>query len=300
MKSLAEEARDILQEYVDEEHQGIKSRAAMALGLSNITLGQWLNGTRIPNLEALSPVFAKLGVTFSLPSYKAGQGIDSENFFDSAVAAIRQAIDSDYKGNVSQAARALGISVPTLHTWMKGDRKPSLEKLSPILDLLGAKITLPSREPDRDVCFVNARVVPAGEGIEPPQAEDYIAAPMVGGVGAGPDHVRRNLLAVEIGRDSDSMQPTLNPGDIVLVDRDDRNVQHAGHMMLVLDPDGNGMIKRVSVEDQPDGDSRITFYSDNAVRHAPRVFSLREDYLGDWERAIVGRVIWAWADVREK
>lgn len=242
------------------------------------------------------------------------------NFFDSAVTAIRQAIERDFRGNVSQAARALGISVPTLHTWVRGERKPSLEKLSPILDQLGARIALPSQEPDKDVCFVNARVVPAGEGVEPPQAEDYIAAPMVGEVGAGPGYVpqeevrswflayknhpavrfRRNLLAVEIGRDSDSMQPTLNPGDIVLVDRDDRNVQRAGHMMLVLDPDGNGMIKRVSVEDQPDGDSRITFYSDNAARHAPRVFSLREDYLGDWERAIVGRVIWAWADVREK
>lgn len=244
MNNLVDEARTILQNYVDKEHQGVKSRAASALGLSNITLGQWLNGSRIPNLEALSPVFAKLGIGFSLPA----------------------------------------------------------------------------REPDRDVCFVNARVVPAGEGIEPPQAEDYIAAPMVGELGAGPGYVpqeevrswflayknhpavrfRRNLLAVEIGKDSDSMQPTLNPGDIVLVDRDDRNVQHAGHMMLVLDPDGNGMIKRVSVEDQSDGDSRITFYSDNAARHAPLVFSLREDYLSDWERAIVGRVIWAWADVREK
>ena len=170
------------------------------------------------------------------------------------------------------------------------------------------------------MCFVNARIVPAGERVSPPQAEDYIAAPLVGEVGAGPGYVpqnevqswflayknhpavrlRRNLLAVEIGRESDSMQPTLNPGDIVLVDRDDRNVQHPGHMMLVRDPDGNGMIKRVSVEDQPGGDSRITFYSDNAARHAPLVFSLREDFLGDWERAIVGRVIWAWSDVRGK
>lgn len=155
MKNLVERARDILQEYVDKEHQGVKSRAASALGLSNITLGQWLNGTRIPNLEALSPVFGKLGVTFSLPS----------------------------------------------------------------------------QEPDRDVCFVNARIVPAGERVSPPQAEDYIAAPLVGEVGAGPGYVpqnevqswflayknhpavrlRRNLLAVEIGRESDSMQPPLIP-----------------------------------------------------------------------------------------
>lgn len=223
-------------------------------------------------------------------------------------------------GSAAALSRATGVSTSNLSRWINGKQIPRLNEISPIISVMGAKIKEENPESDRDVCFVNARVVPAGEGIDPPQSEDYIAAPLVGEVGAGPGYVpqeevrswflayknhpavrfRRNLLAVEIGKDSDSMQPTLNPGDIVLVDRDDRNVQRAGHMMLVLDPDGNGMIKRVSVEDQPDGDSRITFYSDNAVRHAPRVFSLREDYFSDWERAIVGRAIWAWSDIREK
>ena len=243
------------------------------------------------------------------------------NFFDSAILTIKNAISEKYGGNVSQAARAFGMSVPTLHTWIKGDRKPSLEKLSPILDMLNAKIVLPSSNPeaDRDICFVNARVVPAGEGVIPPQAEDYIAAPMVGEVGAGPGYIppeevkswflaykhhpavrlRRNLLAVELGKSSDSMMPTLNPGDIVLVDRDDRDVQRPGHMMLVCDPDGAGMIKRVSVREEGH-DFRITFYSDNATKHPPLVYSLREDYLDDWDRAIVGRAIWAWSDIREK
>ena len=244
------------------------------------------------------------------------------NFFDSAILALKNAIQENYGGNVSQAARSLGISVPTLHTWIKGDRKPSLEKLSPILDALNAKIVLPSadHEPDRDICFVNARIAPCGEGIEPPQSEDYIAAPMVGEVGAGLGYIpqdevkswflayrnhpavrfRRNLIAVEIGSASTSMQPTLNPGDIVLVDRDDRDVQRPGHMMLVTDPDGSGMVKRVAIEDKQDGDYRITFYSDNALQWPPMVYSLSRDYAGDWDRVIVGRVIWAWTDVREK
>lgn len=236
---------------------------------------------------------------------------------------IRQRIkESGFSQN--QFAKDAGIQQGSLSRFLKREQASlSGDSVAKIIKFFGAKLVFPGEEaaePDKDVCFVNARLVPAGEGIEPPQAEDYIAAPLVGEVGAGPGYVpqeevrswflayknhpavrfRRNLLAVEIGRDSDSMQPTLNPGDIVLVDRDDRNVQHAGHMMLVLDPDGNGMIKRVSVEDQPDSDSRITFYSDNAVRHAPLVFSLREDYLGDWERAIVGRAIWAWSDIRGK
>lgn len=41
----------------------------------------------------------------------------------------------------------------------------------------------------QNVCFVNARIVPAGENVPPPQAEDYIAAPMVGEVGAGPGYI---------------------------------------------------------------------------------------------------------------
>ena len=97
------------------------------------------------------------------------------------------------------------------------------------------------------------------------------------------------------------MQPILNPGDIVLVDRDDRNVKDPGHMMLVLDPkDGSGKVKRVAVTDTEDGDCRITYYSDNAATNPPEVYSLRDDFFGDWERSIVGRVVWAWSDVTAK
>lgn len=241
------------------------------------------------------------------------------NFFDTAVLAIKQAIEKSYNGNVSQAARALNISVPTLHTWIKGDRKPSLEKLSPLLDALGATISLPEAEASRDVCFVNARVMPAGQHIAPPVSEDYIAAPLVGEVGAGPGYFaqddveswflvyknlpsimgRRNLIAVEIGRNSTSMSPLLNPKDIVLVDRDDINVDHPGHIMLVRDPEGAGMIKRVAMHKEG-ADWFIQFYSDNAAQNPPLTYKLREYYDGEICKAVVGRVIWAWADVREK
>ena len=69
--------------------------------------------------------------------------------------------------------------------------------------------------------------------------------------------------------------------------------------LLVMDPDGAGMIKRVSVE-SVERDFRLTLYSDNAINYPPVMYSLKKDYLDDWDRAIVGRVIWAWSDVREK
>ncbi|WP_337618125.1 S24 family peptidase [Desulfovibrio sp.] len=163
--------------------------------------------------------------------------------------------------------------------------------------------------------------MPAGEHVAPPVAEDYLAAPLVGEVGAGPGYLpqesveswflvykhvpaimgRRNLIAVEIGKTSTSMLPLLSPGDIVLVDRDDIDVSHAGHIMLVRDPEGAGMVKRVSVQPTPGGkDFSIQFYSDNAATNPPLLYSLREDYGGEISNAIVGRVIWAWSDVRRK
>lgn len=221
----------------------------------------------------------------------------------------------------AELAEFVGIAPSQVKKYQTASDMKNIEKFFAFLDKLGVNLDFdPDPEPDRDICFVNARVVPAGEGVEPPQAEDYIAAPMVGEVGAGLGYIpqeeikswflawrhhpavrfRRNLIAVEIGPQSTSMRPTLNPGDIVLVDRDERDVQRPGRMMLVTDPDGGGMVKRVSIEDRGNGDYRITFYSDNAALHPPLVYSLREDYAGDWDKVIAGRVIWAWTDVREK
>lgn len=221
----------------------------------------------------------------------------------------------------AELAEFAGIAPSQVKKYQTASDMKNIEKFFAFLDKLGVNLDFePNPEPDRDVCFVNAKIAPIGAGITPPQSEDYIAAPMVGEVGAGLGYIpqdevkswflayrhhpavrfRRNLIAVEIGAHSTSMQPTLNPGDIVLVDRDDRDVLRPGHMMLVTDPDGAGMIKRVSIEDKQDGDYRITFYSDNGAKHPPMVYSLLKDYAGDWDKVIAGRVIWAWTDVREK
>ncbi len=78
MKNLAEEARAILQNYVDKEHGGITSRAVKTLGLSNMTLDQCLDGKRAPNLENLSPVFEMAGISFSSPGREAGADVSEK------------------------------------------------------------------------------------------------------------------------------------------------------------------------------------------------------------------------------
>lgn len=245
------------------------------------------------------------------------------DFFQSIIEVLRSYVDSKHNGNVSSAARALNVTIQTLHTWLNGTRKPQLAAISPAMNELKATVVLPNqRTPTttKEVCFIDAKLMPAGEHVEPPQAEAYLAAPLVGEVGAGPGYLDQeqviswflvyryalphghsnDLIAVQIGDHSTSMQPTLYPGDIVLVDRGDTAISYAGRMMLVRDPDdGSGMIKRVTVKPAKD-DQLIIYYSDNASEYEPMIYSLESDFYGDMKNAIVGRVIWAWSDVRNK
>lgn len=223
----------------------------------------------------------------------------------------------------AQFSRETGVQQGSLSRFLKGEQSSlSGDTVAKIVNFFGAKLVFPgeNEEPSRDVCFVNTRIMPAGEYVAPPVAEDYLAAPLVGEVGAGLGYIpqdvikgwclvsrnnpavrsRSNLIAVEIGHSSYSMQPTLNPGDIVLVDKNDRNIQHCGHIMLVTDPEGAGMIKRVAINDKKDDDYRIIFYSDNNLQHPPLVYSLRNDYAGDWDKVVAGRVILALTDMRKK
>lgn len=225
----------------------------------------------------------------------------------------------------SQIVKEANIQQASLSRFLKGKQATlNGDVVVRLVEWLGGSISLEKprlTQTNRDVCFVDAKIVPAGENIEPPQAEDYIAAPMVGEVGAGQAYIAqedveswflvyrhalpaehsRDLFAVRIGKDSTSMQPTLYPGDIVLVDRQVPRVEaYLGRMMLVRNPDrDSGMIKRVELTPY-DGDTLITYYSDNAAQWSPMIYSLRNDFDGDLSNAIVGRVIWAWSDVRNK
>lgn len=242
-----------------------------------------------------------------------------DTFFDSAKAILERA-RTKY-GTAKALADASGVDPANISRWTRGKRSPKLEDIAPIFDVMQAKIVLPDEEnPARDVCFVDARAVPAGAGQPPPEVEDYLAVPLVEEVGAGPGLIpqgellswflvyrhqeairyRRDLIAVRIGKRSTSMLPVLHPGDVVLVDRQDRDATTPGRIMLVMDPDGAGMIKRVAVEEiASERDWRIVFYSDNVAFHPPMVYSLREDFLGDWDRAVVGRAVRAWSDISQ-
>ena len=242
-----------------------------------------------------------------------------ENFFDSVLRALKKAVED--AGSIRKLADLSGVNSVTLSRWISGERNPSVVEVSKVFDTIGLTFNWGALDtPSKDVCFVDAKIAPAGEELPPPPDEDYLAVPLVEEVGAGPGIIpqneliswflvwrhqraiqhKRDLIAVMLGKHSTSMVPTLKPQDIVLVDRQDKDVMNfKGSIMLVLDPcDGSGKIKRVAAENQPKKkDYRITYYSDNAAENPPEVYSLMEDFEGDWNKSIVGRVVWAWSDV---
>lgn len=232
--------------------------------------------------------------------------------------------------NPHQAAAALGLSKSEASKFYKALNQgtmPRIDSFLPWLEAMGAKIVFPGSEADqqehaREVCFVNPRIVSAMEGAKAPESEDYLAVPLAAeAVAAGPGRIpsddirgwvlvwrhhesvrfKVDLVAVEIGKNETSMTPLFNPGDMLLIDKSDRDPNPSGKIMLVCEPgqEGGCMIKRVSMK-KKNGDYELTFYSENSRDNPPVNHMLRADYDNELNRAIGGTVIWAWSDVRGK
>jgi hypothetical protein len=234
---------------------------------------------------------------------------------------------SDQFGSPNKLAEHLGLrpaQKTSFYKNLKFKSSPSSKTLLTWLDQLGAKIVFPDDHSDtsRQVRFVSPHMVPVNGEAAPPVPDDYIAVPLAkGGVAAGRGLVpkdeiqdwvlvarnqdsirfRTNLIAVRIDRGMDSMAPTLHPGDIVLADKDDfkDKFEAPGNIFLIREPDDSVAVKRVVIEGK-NGDTVLTFYSDNVTQYPPRNYSLAADYGGDISRAIVGRCVWSWADMRKK
>lgn len=239
-----------------------------------------------------------------------------EGFQGQILALIEKAVER--YGSAGKLAKASGVNAPNISRWRSGQQVPRVKDVAPIMDLMGVHVSIGEGARGKDVCWVEAKTVPAGNGLPSPVPEDYLAVPLVEEVGAGPGVIpqgellswflvwrhqravvhKRDLIAVRIADSSTSMVPTLRPGDIVLVDRQDLDCSRPGRIMLAIDPDGAGMIKRVSTRQlREDRDWQITFYSDNAATNPPMVYSLNKDYGGEWAKAIGGHVVWAWSDM---
>jgi hypothetical protein len=242
--------------------------------------------------------------------------------YDDAVTWLRRQAEGGRFSSKLQLAKYLKADPTQLNYTLDGNRVPKGDRLLAWLEKLGARVIFPDEAGPsvREVCFVKPQTTGVN-GVVGPAPEDYLAVPLAAApVAAGPGLIpedkvrswvlvwkhhesvrfRSNLVAVEIGRGERSMVPTLHPGDIVLVDREDKNPEPAGKIMLVTEPNEAGTaIKRVRTKELKN-DIELIFYSDNAREFPPDTYRLNRDFDGEIAKAIAGRVVWAWADVTRK
>lgn len=224
----------------------------------------------------------------------------------------------------SDIAQACNVQPMYVHRLLHGKRSKNSQKLFGFIESLGGKIVFSKddAETTKSVYFVKPKIVSSAPDCGLVD-ENYIAVPLASmpvaaGQGIIPEEKikswvlvwtgqeavrhRSNLVAVEVGMGQRSMEPTLHPGDIVLVDRNDRIPQgRQGNIYLVRAPssDEAGLaIKRVALQKKNSHDL-VVFYSDNN-EFAPEVYSLDSDYNDDIRQAVLGRVIWSWSDMSKK
>jgi hypothetical protein len=226
--------------------------------------------------------------------------------------------------NNKRMADELGVDPSQLNRFLKRERGLNSDSLGHILDRVGVTLSFCDEPADaaREVCFRPPDRAKAASGAPEPRADDYLAVPLAApavaaSAGLVPEdsvdgwvlvwrhqesiRFRSNLVAVEVGLGEQSMTPTLHPGDIVLVDRDDRDPCPAGKIMLVREPgdDGAVHIRRVSTR-RLDDDVELIYYSDDSREYPPATFRLGRDFGGDINGAIGGNVVWAWSDMTRK
>ena len=197
--------------------------------------------------------------------------------------------------SVAELARAIGVSDNAIYKWLSGRGQPSVANLVALADaakvslewLATGRETSPAKrpthhrngEPDGFAYMgrYDAKALgPTAETLRSKQIVDYLAFKKEW-VSARLNADPRNLLLIEaVG---DSMAPTLEESDLLLVDLSEPRFRHDG--IYVLRRDNDLEVKRL--QRRPDGSLNII--SDNPV-YEPSVVTSDSVH-------IIGRVIWA-------
>lgn len=239
-------------------------------------------------------------------------------FTDRAIGLLREEVDK--AGGLREFARLHNIQPSQISRWLSGSTSPKLDDLGRVFDAIGIDLSRNSSCcGGRPVKILCPEHVPREDLNE--ISDSFVAIPVVN----DPDDVsvngyavpkynreswalvdksfqsvsgRSDLIVVPVS-DSD-MSPTLNDGDLVLVDRDRAPVKN-GRIYLCRSPRSSETgFRRVVLEEMPDGDTQIIMTNDNMLGVRPRSFSLRKDYEGDIFKAVLGRAIWIRTSIEDK
>jgi phage repressor protein C with HTH and peptisase S24 domain len=191
-------------------------------------------------------------------------------------------------GSVADLARAVGVSDNAIYKWVSGRGQPSMISLVNLaraarvsIEWLATGQNAPKGEAQKEsgeYVYLprNSVRIPVGRTtVQSRQIVDYLALRtewLRRRIGIDP----KNLILVEAV--SDAMTPTIDEGDLVLVDLREPRVRHDG--VYVLRTHGDLAIKRI--QRRPDG--KVIIRSDNAAYESAVVAA---DSVN-----VVGHVIW--------
>jgi phage repressor protein C with HTH and peptisase S24 domain len=206
--------------------------------------------------------------------------------------------------SADRLARASGVSPSAFRKWLRGNAEPSRERLVALARAAGVSVGwLADGEgpPPKFVGTISETVGPATEEyvLLPKRPRSAAAGsespPAVGGAefiafrhdwirsrfGIEPD---RLLLETAIG---ESMKPTIQDGDLLLVDTTEDTFRGFG--VYVLEIAGERLVKRV----QPKLDGSLTLISDNAAYEPEHVAPAQASAI-----KVIGRVMWTCGPTR--
>ena len=242
----------------------------------------------------------------------------NSRFSDRVIALLAEEVER--AGGLREFSRKHGLQPSKISRWLSGHTSPKVSDIGEIFDLIGVDITRDAGDcGGRPVVFeVPSGVL--GRDLETLEQGRYVAVPIVDDPTqltsyAVPEsnrsgwalversfasvQARRDLIVVPV--DCSDMAPTLNEGDLVLVDRERVPVEH-GRIYLCRAPRTCATgFRRVVIRPMPDGDAQIFLTNDaRGECTAPRAYSLRHDYGGDIYRCVLGRAVWMRCDITKK
>lgn len=222
---------------------------------------------------------------------------------------IRELVRIISKGNKSAFGRKLGVTDAAVHAWLAGINTPSKQKMKALLEMRRAleDRKYPEAKPGEGVSIIQESFNDISDYVEVPLVEGRVAAGPNGTIVEdviedcypfkhqwverrfGRGKPRKELVLIRAW--GNSMSPTINSGELVLVDQGmgERLSVNNGKIYLIRLVDGESLaLKRVvaSGKDAP----KLVCLSDNPA-YAP--FEIEIEPGKELSYYLIGRIRWA-------
>ena len=244
-------------------------------------------------------------------------------FTEDLINALNHGLQIKYDGKYSLLAKAAGVHATTVKKILGGERTKWLGVLGQIADATSIQIkqknagssdeeiqdsrlgdkasasdnvkAIPQIAFDDVLTFIDSQIQTLDETnlsttleyIQIPKNNEYIK-------------YRHALVALELPADSTSMSPSLNPGDLLIVDIHDRIPQSApGNIYLVCDPATEKALVRRVGKTHKKGNDFLVYYTDNTLV-TPTMFNIETELGGRLENGLKGKLVAAFCNMSLK